>query len=159
VSGWTQIGTQTTGTLTSIVFEKVLAASDAGGTVSMSVSASTHATLSVAVYSGVSASSPLDAYASTGDTGQTSHISPSVSAHLGDWAVSYWADRSSATRTWTAPSAVTARNASVDSGSLTTQSLLGDSNGPVGAGSYGGLTATTDAAATSVSWTIALVSA
>ena len=75
----------------------------------------------------------------------------------GDWAVSIVGDRSGATRTYTAPANVTVRDVSTDSGGLTTQTLIADSNGPLAPGKYGGFITTTDAATSAAAeWTILL---
>jgi hypothetical protein len=71
--------------------------------------------------------------------------------------VSCWSDRSTAPRTWTAPIGASVRDASTDTGTPTFQALVTDSNGPVPAGSYGALTATTDASIDRAAiWTIIL---
>src|SRR5581483_5466202 len=116
-----------------------------------------HAALTITVYSGVNASNPVGTFAQALDTKASSHVTPSVTAASGNWVVSFWADRSTATRTYTVPSSVTTRDTSPDSGTLTMQSVVADSNGAVSAGSYGGITATTDASTDrSVAWTITL---
>jgi hypothetical protein len=80
-----------------------------------------------------------------------------ANASAGDWVVSYWGDRSTATRTWTTPGTVTVRDASTDTGGVTNQAVIADSNGSVGDGSYGGITATTDANTDRATmWTIVL---
>ena len=74
----------------------------------------------------------------------------------GDWVVSFWADRSTATRTYNLPSGVVSRASSTDSGTLTDQAVIADSGAPV-AGPTGNLTATTDAATNrSIAWTLIL---
>ena len=110
----------------------------------------------MAVYSGVNQTTPVRMQSAAGDTNSTSHQTPEATANLGDWVVSFWSDRSTATRTYTAPSSVQVRSASADSGSLTVQSLVADSNGPVAQGLNGKITAVSDAAATASEWTILL---
>ena len=75
----------------------------------------------------------------------------------GDWAVSYWADKSSATTAFTLPGEVTQRQAICGTSAGRICSVLADSNGAVPAGTYGGLTATANAAsANATMWTILL---
>ena len=57
--------------------------------------------MSLAVYSGVSTASPVDAFARAGDAGGTSHTTPSVTAGNGDLVVSWWTDKSAAVAQWT----------------------------------------------------------
>ena len=157
VTGWTQIGTFTSGTLITTAWSKVLAAGDVGGTVRFDNAAYGHASVNLAVYSGVDTANPIAAFTQAGDAATANHVTPSATAGSGDWVVSYWADRSTATRTWTAPGSVTARDVSTDTANPTMQALVADSNGPVAAGSYGGLTATTDANTDRAGmWTIVL---
>jgi PKD repeat protein len=158
VTGWTQVDTFTTGSLLTTAWQKTLTAGDVGATVRFDTSGFTHASANVIVYSGVNTSNPIAAVAHSGDNG-TSHVTPTATAGAGDWVLSLWADRSSATRTWTGPSGATRRDVTTDSGGLTIQSLVADSDGPSTGGTVGGVTATTDAAASVAKWTIVLNSA
>ena len=80
-----------------------------------------------------------------------------LEAGAGDWAVSYWADKSSATTAFTLPGGVTQRQAICGANAGRICSVLADSNGGVSAGPYGGLTATADAASSNATmWTILL---
>jgi hypothetical protein len=154
-AGWTQIDTSTGGSLVSKVWVRTATASDPGSTVQVTSGAYSHASLNLAVYSGVSSANPITAVAHSGDTNTSTHVTPTLTASSGDWLVSIWTDRSIATRTWTVPGAT--RDASTDSGSLTVQAAVSDSNGPVSAGTKGGLTGTTDASTgASVMFSIAL---
>jgi PKD repeat protein len=158
-AGWTQVGaTVTNVSVQSAVWSRQVAAGDAGTNVTMSTSAASKAVLSLAVYSGVSPGTPIDAIASVGDAGGISHSTPTVSVTAGDWAVSWWTDKSAAVAAWTAPAGVTQRDVTFDSGTSARYSmLLADSGGPVAAGTYGGLTATTDTSSDkAVMWTVAL---
>ena len=67
------------------------------------------------------------------------HTTPTVEAAAGDWAVSYWADKSSATTAFTLPSEVTQRQATCGANAGRVCSVLADSGGPLAAGTYGGL--------------------
>jgi hypothetical protein len=80
-----------------------------------------------------------------------------VEAAAGDWALSYWADKSSATTAFTLPGSVTQRGAICGTNAGHVCSVLGDSGGPVAAGTYGGLVATADSSsANATMWTVLL---
>jgi hypothetical protein len=156
VTGWTSVGSYPNGSLTTTVYSKSLTASDPGANVTFTTSAVHHAALDVAVYSGVSQSNPVGPVTQAQDTSSASHTTPTAQSGAGDWVVSFWADRSTATRTYTLPAGVVSRASSTDSGSLTDQAVVADSGAPV-AGPAGNLTATTDAATNkSIAWTLIL---
>ena len=157
VTGWTQVGTYTNSTLVTTVWSKTIAAGDSGATVQFSTSAASHASVDLVDYTGVDTATPIVRTAQASDSATASHATPTITANAGDWVVSFWGDRSTAARTWTVPSSVTQRDASTDSGSLTAQAVIADSNGAVGAGTYPNITATTDAATSKTAmWTIEL---
>jgi PKD repeat protein len=157
-SGWQQVGTQTVGTAVSTIWQKVATASDAGRTVSVGLSDYAKATLRVLAYRGTNTTAPVAVAADAVDSATTtSHTSPTATVSAaGSWVVTYWSDKSSATTAWTAPDGVTSRGDSIGSGSGRVTSLTADSGGTVPTGTYGGLTATTDAASKAVAWTIVL---
>jgi hypothetical protein len=156
VDGWTQVDSFTNATVTSTVWQKVATAADLGATVRMDNTAFQKAVLTLGVYSGADAAGVLTTHSA--DSATASHKTPTLTAAAGDWVVSYWGDKSSATDTWTAPSGAKARDTAIDNGgSGRYSSLLADSDGPVPAGSYGGLTATTNAASEKATmWTVRL---
>ena len=157
VTGWTQLGTFTSGGLTSTAWSKVLAAGDVGATVRFDTTGFAKAMLSVAVYSGVATSPPVVAHAA--DSAVTSHVSPSVAASDGSWVVSYWADKSETTSAWTAPAGVTQRDVAIGTGTGHFSSLWADTGGPVAAGAYGGKAAATDVSTRALMWSIVLAPA
>jgi hypothetical protein len=74
--------------------------------------------------------------------------------------VSYWTHKDSSTTTLSAPSGVQVRSNSTQSGSGRVVGLVADSGAAVPTGTYGGLTATGAANATSAhTWTIVLTRA
>ena len=78
-------------------------------------------------------------------------------AGAGDWVMSYWADKSSATTGFTLPGGVTQRQAICGANAGRVCSVLADSDGAVATGTYGGLVATADSAsANATMWTILL---
>jgi PKD repeat protein len=155
VTGWTQLGTFANGSTTSTLWQKTVVSGDAGTVVRLDSTAFHKAVLDLAVYSGVSTSPPV--VARVGDSAKTAHVTPAVTAPAGSWVVSLWADKSETTLSWTAPSGVTVRDTAIGTGSGRFSSLLADSGGPVGGGTYGPLTATTNAASTYADmWTVVL---
>jgi hypothetical protein len=85
------------------------------------------------------------------------HTTPTVDAQAGDWAVSYWADKSSGTTGFALPAGVVQRRTACAANAGHVCSTLADTGAPVGAGAYGGLVATADAAsASATTWTILL---
>jgi len=148
-SGWTLVG-QTSSSLTSIttaVYRKVATSTDAGSTVSVGFSGTPHETVQLVAYSGTNTGNPVLTSGVTGtSTSGTTITSPTVSVGAGGtWAVTYYSAKSSTVTTWTLPSGVTSRDVDNGSGSGRVNSVVGDSDGTVPAGSVGGLTGTTDA--------------
>ena len=85
------------------------------------------------------------------------HTTPAVEAAAGDWAVSYWADKSSTTTTFTLPPGVTQRQAICSTNAGHICSVLADSAAGVPAGTYGPLTADRRRASSNATmWTILL---
>ena len=87
----------------------------------------------------------------------TGRSTPAVSAPAGAWVLSYWSDKSSTTTTWTPAGTVVTRGVvcGADGGRIC--SALADSGAPVAAGTYGPVTATTNAASNAATlWSIVL---
>lgn len=157
-SGWQQADTQTNGSATSTVWQRVAADGDAGATVTVGVSDYAKTDLRLLAYQNTGQTAPVTSIAKAADASTTtSHPAPSATisaAH--SWVVSYWSDKSSATTAWTAPDGLTTRGTSIGTGSGRVTSLAGDSGGAVPTGTWNGLTATTDAATRGFAWTIVL---
>jgi PKD repeat protein len=155
VTGWTLVDTAISGTMQTLVYTKVAAAGDGGKTVRFSMDAAAKYTLTVATYSG-DMLAPQFAKASE-TVLQAGHTTPTLTAGAGDWTVSYWADKSSATTAYALPAEVTQRQAICGANAGRVCSVLADSNAGVAAGPYGGLVATADSAsANATMWTILL---
>ncbi len=157
-AGWTQVGSPAaTDAMTTVVWQKVAAADDAGRNVTVSFGATAvKATLSVLAYSGTDPGGPVAAVAGLGETtATTTHHSPLVSTP-GNWVVTVWADRSSATTAFTEPAGSTVRQRLIGTGGAHADQLVADTGGPVAAGQYGDQVATADSAAKGTSVTIAL---
>ena len=160
VTGWTLLGTTDANGMKSMVWWKYAGATDHGTKVTVPLSAGAKSTLQVLDYTGVDPTQPIDAFATANDTTtKAAHVSPTITSGSGDWVVSLWADKSSATTAWTAPNAVTSRDAEFGTGTGFVSALATDSGSATGHGSYGGLTATTNQAGNkATSWTIAIAS-
>ncbi len=155
VTGWTLLDSATSGTMQTFVYSKVAVAADAGKTARFQMDTPAKYTMTIAVYSG-DMLAPQVAKASETTT-QAGHSTPTIEAGPGDWALSYWADKSSATTAFTLPPEVTQRQAICGTSTGRICSALADSNAGVAAGPYGGLTATSDApSGNATMWTILL---
>jgi PKD repeat protein len=155
VTGWTLVDTATSGTMQTFVYTKAAAAGDGGKTVRFAMDAAAKYTLTVAAYTGDMLAPQFVKASET--VLRTGHSTPTVEASAGDWAISYWADKSSGTTAFTLPAEVTQRQAICSTNAGRTCSVLADSAGPVAAGTYGNLTATADSAsANATMWTILL---
>ncbi len=155
VTGWTLLDTSTSGTMKTFVWTRTAAAGDAGKTVRFAMDAAAKYTLTVASYSGDMLSPQVVSSAET--VLRAGHTTPTVQAGAGDWAVSYWADKSSATTDFALPDGVTGRQQVCGANAGRVCSVLADSGGPVAEGGYGALTATADSAsANATAWTILL---
>jgi hypothetical protein len=155
-AGWTQVGTTTSkSNLSSAVFVRDATGTDAGSTVSITFSATVKASLTVADYAHASAT--VEAAASATAASTTNHTTPTVTGlSAGSLAVSFWTDKSTTTSAWTPPSGVIKRSDVYGGGGGAVSGLLADSGSAV-TGSYGGLTAMTNATSGSAAqWTIGL---
>jgi PKD repeat protein len=157
-TGWDLAGTQAAAEERTFLYTKVASAADAGKVQVVSFAASTKADLTVLAYSGTSAT-PFEAVASAAETvSRTTHTTPGATVTTpGAWVVSYWADKSSATTSWTTPADLTGRTASTGAGSGRITSVTADTAQGTPAGVVPGSTATADAAsAKATMWTVVL---
>ncbi len=143
VTGWTEVGVTTSGSIQTIVWAKAAESADLGQTVSVDVTQRSKGTLTLVSYSGTNETDPVHAFDMVGEAVyRSSHTSPEVVSEVeGAWVVSHWADKTSGTTDWSEPAGETVRAEIFGSGSGRVTSLLTDS-GPVSAGTQGGLTAT-----------------
>ncbi len=160
-AGWTFLGERTSGSpdLRTRLYDKVATGTDAGSTVTVTYAASNKVDLQLAAYTGVDPANPVAAFASAGETtSRTGHTTPGASAPVnGSWVLSYWADKSAATTTWTVPGTLTVRGQSAGTGSGHLTSALADTNAGVAPGVSAGVTATADSAsAKATMWTLVL---
>jgi PKD repeat protein len=156
-AGWTLLDDVVAGDMRTVVWTKVAGSGDAGSAVLVALSGGSKYTSTVASYTGVD-SAPGLVFARAIDTGNhAARLTPAVATPDGAWVVSYWADKSGTTTSWTPAATVTARQqaCAADAGRIC--SLLADSGGPVSAGGYPGVTASTDtSSAKATTWSIVL---
>jgi PKD repeat protein len=162
VTGWTRLGSVAAKTMGTTVWTKVAGPADPGAVLKVAVSAAVKHTITVAAYDGVDNSLPGLPFASATDVinGHTARATPTVTAPDGAWVASYWADKSANTTAWTPESSVVTRRAAcaADAGHIC--SAYADSGQPVPAGTYGAITASTNAPSDQATmWSIVLPSA
>jgi hypothetical protein len=126
----------------------------------MPLSGSAKYTATVAAYSGVDPAATLTTARAADTANHANRVTPAVTAPEGAWVVSYWADKSTTTTAWTPAASVTGRQqvCGADAGHVC--SLFADSGQVVAAGSYPGVTATTNAPSNkATTWSIVLPTA
>jgi len=142
-AGWAQVAQQASSTMLTTIWQKAATASDAGSTVTVTLDVSTKVDVRLLAYS---AAGPVSAVQTAGIGAGTTHTAPAATVTAsGSWVIRYWADKSSTTTAWTAPSAVTARDTTIGTGSGYISALVADSGAGVATGSTGTSVATTNA--------------
>ena len=121
----------------------------------MSLDAYSKTSLTLLAYTGAGAVNTTAATAEASLTTTTTHQAPPVAvATAGSLVISSWVDKAGTAHGWTLPASVTPRNANASTGSGALTASTGDS-GPVSAGTWPGLSATSGVAATKeISWSI-----
>ena len=143
-AGWTLLDSVTDATMTTAVFAGV--APGGPSTVTVSAGQRTKLDAQLLAYGGTDSQSPVAAVALRAEPGNTAeHTTPTVSAPSG-MVVSYWADKTSTTTSWSAPTSLVPRLESVGSGGGRITSLTADSGVVQPAGSVGGEPATASSA-------------
>ena len=143
-AGWTLVQSADAGTkATGRLWRRTATAADAGSTVTITSSGYAKSVLTVVAYRGAGGT-PTSAIA-VQTSSSAAHATPALSSPDGaHWLVSYWADKSGTTTSWSLPPGVTQRSADAGDGSGHMSGVLADSAGPVPAGPAGGLSATAD---------------
>jgi hypothetical protein len=156
-AGWTLMDSSVQGSQTTKVYSRVATGADTGRSVTVTYSAVVKASVTIADYSGTDATSPVETYKKATSAGATTATAPALaSLSDGSFVVSFWADKSSATTSFTPPAAVTQRSLTLGAGPSTVNALLGDSANAV-SGNYAAQTATTnDASIANAAWSVAL---
>jgi len=145
-SGWAEVARVVDSDMTTIAWQRAAAFADAGASVEVAASDRTKLDAQLVVYRGVDLSAPVASATAVAESFVAEHTTPSAQAAAGAVVVSYWADKSSDTTSWSAPSEVTVRGMSKGVGGGRITSLLADQPPHAEAGPAGGLTATADAA-------------
>jgi len=158
-AGWDLAGTQESSTdLRTLLYTKVATGTDASKVQSITFTGATKEDLTLLAYSGADAN-PFDAIASAGETvNQSTHTTPGVTvASDRSLVVSFWADKSSATTSWTEPALQVRRSASAGSGAGRVTSLATDPGTTSAPGPSVGLTAIADSAsAKATMWSVVI---
>jgi hypothetical protein len=156
-TGWQLMGTRVDDSMQTRVWRKVATPSDAGTSVRVRTTVTTKLVGQVLAYGGAD-TAVAPPFASAGQTTFTaSHRTPVVTTDTSSWAVSVWANKSSSTTGWTAPSSVIVRSYRANTGTGRITSLVADSAGPLGTSAAGGLTAVaSQAGGIATMWTIVL---
>jgi PKD repeat protein len=143
-AGWSQIETESGDNTVGRALTKIASSSDPGSVVTVTSSSLVKDVTAVAVYRGADQVTPIAASASTLETASSfSHGTPQVTASDSQqWLLSFWSDKSSSTTSWTLPATTLSRSSAFGTGSGRISAVVADSNGPVGTGPRGGLTAT-----------------
>jgi PKD repeat protein len=139
-AGWATQNTTGKATISGAVYSRTAQPTDAGSTVTVTTATAVRGTLALVAYR--NAFSAL-AYAGTETVVRTQHTTPTAGfgVPFGGWMVSYWADVSNATTTWTPPTGVAVAQTGAETGASHLSWLLADSDGPA---QMHGQTATAD---------------
>lgn len=147
-AGWNDFANAATASMRGVVYSKVAVAADAGATLTVGTGAFGRGTLVVSAYRNATVAAA--SFALQAETvSRAAHTTPSLSAATGSWALSYWADKTAATTSWSAPAGQTVRQSGAGTGAGHMSWLLADSNGALAGSTAGGLVATADTASAS----------
>jgi PKD repeat protein len=162
-SGWQQVLADDGDTFVGRLYTKKATSSDLGSTVTVTsryadgTSYLVKDDVTLAAYRGVGSSGVTDAASVPQDVPDSAHQTPTVHAPDGSgWLVSYWADKSSTTTSWTGPPNQTQRSTGAGSGTSHMSSLLTDSGRRVSSGIQGRLNATADSSAVGLTMSVLL---
>jgi PKD repeat protein len=159
VTGWTQVNSLSGNTVQSVLWRKTATATDAGAIVRVPLSTTAKISAQVLAYSGSTAANPVSAAAGALETvTRAAHTTPTVTvAAAGSYLVSYWADKTTDTTSWTLPAGLTTRNTTLGTGSGHLASISADAGTGAGVGTAGGLTATANSAnSKAVMWSVVI---
>ncbi len=156
-AGWTLLDAAADGTASSqtAAWTRTATAADPGAQVVVSTSTTTKTALQLVAYDGAAGVSAHGVQIDTNSTDQ--RVTPAVTvATPGSAVVSYWADKSGDNTGWSLPPEVTLRNQAVGVGGGRIVAAVAD-RGPLGAGTAGGLTATSGSVnRRGVTWSVVL---
>ncbi|QKE85805.1 PKD domain-containing protein [Arthrobacter sp. NEB 688] len=142
-AGWTRVKAVNVGTsLSAIVWSRQAGASDAGATVTLTQPVSRRTTVQMVVYRGYGGVRTSD---STTDSSTATHLVPSQTVTAGEYVVAFFADRSSATDSWTAGAGQIARGSVLGTSTTRYSTFVSDSGAPASAGTVPGASAVVNA--------------
>lgn len=145
VTGWVLVRTVSGPDYRTTVWAKQAAATDAGASVSVTLSTTSKAALAVSAYSGTTAAVVTGSAGVRETVSRTGHTTPTVAVGVdGSRLVSIWSDKSSTTTTMSTPAGQTARQLSTGSSTAHITMLVADSLPAVG--TAGGLTSVANSA-------------
>ncbi len=144
-TGWTTLSTTTSSGLTTQVWQRTATGNEGGTAVSVAASARTKMNLTLGVYAGAATDRPAVVVVAAETQKRADHQTPDAQVTVsGSWVLSYWADDTTDTTSWTAPGGQTVRALEAGTGGGHITSLLTDGDGAAPLGTAGGLTATAD---------------
>ncbi len=162
-TGWQQVLADDGDTFVGRLYAKKATSADLGGTVTVTSKYADDTSylvkddMTLAAYRGVGSAGITKAAIVPQDVPDPTHQTPTVTAPDGNgWLVSYWADKSASTTSWTGPRTQTQRSTGTGSGSSHISSLLMDSGRRVSSGLQGGLNATADGSASGLTMSVLL---
>jgi PKD repeat protein len=131
-AGWSVVKTQAADPVLTTVWQRVAREGDAGSTVTVAFSGATKYDARLLAYQGTAAGSAAGAVATAASTvSSAGHIAPATAvAESGSWVLWYWADKSSATTSWTLPPDITSRGTSIGTGTGYLTSAVADTGAP-----------------------------
>jgi PKD domain/Malectin domain/Domain of unknown function (DUF5122) beta-propeller len=148
-SGWTQVGTQSTGGSLTRIWSRTATAADPGSQVTVSMGSAARGLLGMSAYRGASGVTSGDVTTAAETVNRAAHTTPtSPVPGSSTWVLSLWTDKTAATTTWAAPGGQVVRNLKAETGTGHTSLLATDDGRPALSGTAGGLTATADSATT-----------
>lgn len=157
--GWTFVSRRVDTDTETTLYSRVAAANDAGRNAAVTFSATAKSTLTLLAYDGTAVDNPVGTFASLAEsTFRATHTTPGAQVGQdGSWVVSYWADKSSGTTSWTLPAGQTARSTAVGTGTGRITSVASDQGAPATAGASPARTATANASSGKATmWTVVL---
>lgn len=140
-AGWEPKANVSTASMEGFMFSKIATAADAGSTVTFSLNGYARSSVAVSVYRNAAvtgASFVMEAASGASNK----HTTPETAATLGSWVLSYWADKTGATTSWSVPSSLAVRQTGAGTGAGHLSWMMADSDGPTATTTVGGLAGT-----------------
>lgn len=152
-AGWTLVGNESTVGMNTYVFSRVAGGGDAGGSVTVSLSALAKTTVALVAYRNAD---EVTAATAVADASTATHTAPDVSVPANSWVVWFWAEKSPSTSSVTAGPGVAKRAEAYSTGSGRVSTFVGDSDGPRSGIVPGGTASADTVSSRGISWSIVL---